>query len=140
MVEPVTFTLLGQPCGKGRARAYRRGNFIAHYTPEKTRSYESMIRGAASEAMRGRTPIDVPVEMTMVAVFGVPASWSKKKQAAALTGEIRPGSKPDVSNIAKAVEDAINGVVLRDDSLIVDSHTSKRYGPQPMVAVTVRAA
>lgn len=140
MVEPVTFTLLGQPVGKGRARAVRRGNFIAHYTPDKTRSYEGMVRHEAALAMAGRNPIDVPVEMTMVAIFGVPASWSKKRQAAALTGEIRPGSKPDLSNITKACEDAINGVVLRDDSLIVSTRAEKRYGPQPLVAVTVRAA
>lgn len=139
-VEPVTFTLLGQPVGKGRARAYKRGNFIAHYTPDKTRSYEGMIRHEAALAMAGREPIGVPVEMTMVAVFGIPASWPKKRQAAAMTGELRPGSKPDLSNVTKAVEDAINQVVVRDDSLIVETHASKRYGPQPLVAVTVRVA
>ena len=49
MLEPVTITLAGDPQGKGRARAFRRGSFIGHYTPEKTRSYEGMIRQLEDE-------------------------------------------------------------------------------------------
>lgn len=138
--EPVTISLGGAPMGKGRARAFIRGGHVAHYTPEKTRSYEGMIRTAAMDAMGSRPPIDQPVEFVMRAIFDVPVSWSKKRRAAALVGDIKPGKKPDLDNIAKAWWDALNGVVYRDDSLIVKVSLEKRYGPQALVVATVRAA
>jgi Holliday junction resolvase RusA-like endonuclease len=136
----VEISLAGDPQGKGRARAFRRGNFIGHYTPEKTRTYEGMIRSAAMDAMAGQPPIDVPVEIVLSAIFPVPPSWSQKKRAAAIAGEIKPAKKPDIDNVIKAWTDAMNGVVFRDDCLIVKGSFSKVYGPAPLVAVTVRAA
>lgn len=138
-IEPVTISLLGDPQGKGRARAFLRGKHIGHYTPEKTRSYESMIRGAAMDALGSRLAFDRPVEFTLRAIFPVPMSWSEKKRQQAILGVIKPGKKPDLDNIAKAWNDALNGVVYRDDSLIVRMTLDKRYGPQALVVATVRA-
>jgi Holliday junction resolvase RusA-like endonuclease len=136
--DPITVSLVGVPQGKGRARAFLRAGHISHYTPEKTRTYEGMIRCAAMEAIGTREAFDEPVEFTMRAVFPVPASWSSKKRNRALTGEIKPGKKPDLDNIAKAWNDALNGVAYRDDSLICRMTLDKRYGPQALVVVTVR--
>lgn len=138
MSEPITVSLMGDPQGKGRARAFRRGNHIGHYTPEKTRTYEGMIRTAAMLELSGRTALDEPIEFTLRAVFPVPASWSERKRQRAIAGEIKPGKKPDLDNIAKAWNDALNGVAYRDDSLICRMTLDKRYGPQPLVVVTVR--
>ena len=138
MSEPLTICLLGDPQGKGRARAFRRGNHIGHYTPEKTLTYEGMIRTAAAAELVGRAAFDEPLEFTLRAVFPVPASWSERKRQQAITGEIKPGKKPDLDNIAKAWNDALNGVVYRDDSLICRMTLDKRYGPQPLVVVTVK--
>lgn len=134
--EPVTVVLAGNPRGKERARATRNGH---HYTPKATRTYEADIRIMAQQAMGGRRPFDCPVEFVMRAVFEVPPSWSKKKQAAALCGLVKPTVKPDWDNISKAWNDALNGVVYRDDSLVVKASVEKRYGPAPLVVATVRA-
>jgi Holliday junction resolvase RusA-like endonuclease len=127
--ELITICLQGQPQGKGRARAFMRGGHIGHYTPEKTRTYEGMIRTAAMEQLAGQ----------LRAVFEVPASWSARKKQRAITGEIKPAKKPDLDNIVKAWTDALNGVAYRDDALICRTTLEKRYGPQPLVVVTVRA-
>jgi Holliday junction resolvase RusA-like endonuclease len=137
MNEPVTVTLAGAPQGKGRARSYLRGGRIRHYTPEPTRSYEGMIRTAAMDALCDRAPIDTPVAFELTAVFPVPASWSERRRQQALDGEIKPGKKPDLDNIAKAWNDALNGVAYRDDSLICNMTLAKRYGLAPLVSVTV---
>lgn len=137
--EPVTVTLAGHPQGKGRARAFVKGGRVGHYTPEKTRTYEGMVRTAAMAEMVGRQPIEGPVEFHMRAVFRVPASWSLRKQSQALVGDIKPAKKPDLDNVTKAVTDALNGVVFVDDSQIVRMTLEKRYGPAPLVVVTVRA-
>lgn len=134
----ITISLSGDPQGKGRARAFRRGNFIGHYTPEKTRSYEGMIRTAAMQAMGSRAPIDEPIEVMLSAIFAIPASFSRKKRDMALSGALRPAKKPDADNIIKAWTDAMNGVVYRDDCLIVKGSFTKVYGPAAMVCVTVR--
>jgi Holliday junction resolvase RusA-like endonuclease len=137
-LEPVTITLAGPPQGKGRARAYARGPYVRLVTPEKTRSYEGMIRTAAMDALGDRPPIDAPVAFALTAVFPVPASWPERKRKQALNGEIQPGKKPDLDNIAKAWNDALNGVVYRDDSLICTMTLAKRYGLAPLVSVIVK--
>ncbi|BBC00107.1 RusA family crossover junction endodeoxyribonuclease [Bradyrhizobium elkanii] len=138
MSEPITICLAGAPQGKGRARAFVRGGHVGHYTPEKTRSYEGMIRTAAMQELGTRPAFDEPLEFVLRAVFPVPASWSERKRQQAITGDIKPGKKPDLDNIAKAWNDALNGVVYRDDSLICRMTLDKRYGPQPLVVCTVR--
>lgn len=138
-LEPITISLAGDPQGKGRARAFVRAGHVAHYTPEKTRTYEGMIRTAAMAEMVGRQPLDQPLEMVLRAVCQIPASWPLRKQQKALTGEIKPTGKPDLDNVWKAWADALNGVVFRDDSLIVKATLEKRYGPAPLVVCTVRA-
>ena len=138
MTQPITITLAGAPQGKGRARAFVRGGHVGHYTPETTRTYEGMIRTAAMDAIGAMPAINSPVEFILRAIFQVPASWSGRKRDQALTGAIKPGKKPDLDNIAKAWNDALNGVVYRDDSLICRMTLEKRYGPQPLVVVTVK--
>jgi Holliday junction resolvase RusA-like endonuclease len=138
MSEGVTITVAGDPQGKGRARAFRRGNFIGHYTPEKTRTYEGIIRSMAMDAMAGRLPIESPVEIDLSIIFAVPASWSQKKRAQALAGQVRPAKKPDADNVIKAFTDAMNGVVYKDDVQIIKGRFSKSYGPAAMVCATVR--
>ena len=139
MSEPITISLHGQPQGKGRARAFVRSGHIGHYTPEKTRTYEGMIRTVAMQELGGRLPLDEPLEFALLAIFPVPASWSERKRRQAITGEIKPGKKPDLDNIAKAWNDALNGVAYRDDSLICKMTLDKRYGPQALVVVTVKS-
>ena len=136
----ITITLQGSPQGKGRARSFIRGGHIGHYTPEKTRTYEGMIRTAAMQelAHMRQLAFDEPVEFILRAIFPVPASWSERKRQQAITGEIKPGKKPDLDNIAKAWNDALNGVAYRDDSLICKMTLDKRYGPQALVVVTVK--
>lgn len=138
MNEPVTVVLSGDPQGKGRPRAAVRGKFATFYTPAKTRTYEGMIRTAAMDAMAGREPISEPVEFDIRAVFAVPQSWSAKKRAAAITGELRPAKKPDIDNVIKAWTDAMNGVVFADDCQIVKGSFSKVYGTAPLVVATVK--
>ncbi len=137
-VEPVTVVLQEAPQGKGRPRASLKGGFARLYTPEKTRDYEDRIRTAARAAMGNRAPIGVPVEMVLRAVFPIPASWSNRKTQKAILGEIKPTGKPDLDNICKAFSDALNGIAYVDDALICDTTMRKRYGPQALVAVTVR--
>jgi Holliday junction resolvase RusA-like endonuclease len=66
----------------------------------------------------------------------VPQSWSRRKRADAIADKIRPKTKPDVSNILKGIEDALNGVWYADDSQIVEyGLIGKWYAEEPRVYV-----
>jgi len=138
--DPVVITLLGEPQGKGRPRIGRgaHGRPMA-FTPAATRSYEAALRVAATQAMQGKVPLEGAVSVTMVATFPVPASWSRRKRAAALDGSLLPTCKPDVDNLLKTL-DACNEVVWRDDRQIVQAIVTKRYGEQPGVMIRAVAA
>lgn len=130
----ITFVVPGQPQGKGRARSTKSGR---HYTPAKTVAYERLIAACADDVVGELEGMTGPVELHVIAVFGVPASWSKKKREAALQWDTYPTVKPDADNIAKAVCDALNGVVWLDDSQVVDCRVKKVYGREPRLDVTV---
>lgn len=136
------FCVPGEPKGKGRARsriAKGKGGqqFVAHYTPKDTVEYENLVRLAAHEAMRGSAPTCHPCRVKIIAYCSIPASWSKKKQAKALAGEVFPTGKPDLDNIEKSVLDGMNKIVFRDDSVVCDVSKAKRYSSIPRVEVLV---
>lgn len=89
--------------------------------------------------MRGRLPLEGALKLDLRAVFEVPASWSKAKRVAAMVGEVRPTTKPDVDNIIKAWADAMEGVCYFNDTQIVVVHARKEYGVEALVVVTVSA-
>ena len=135
----ISFTVPGQPVGKGRPKvASRGGKFAQLYTPEKTANYEGLVALAGRTAMDGRDLIAGPVSVSLDIRLAIPASWSKKKQAAALTGLVAATKKPDTDNTVKAVFDGMNGVVWVDDVQAVELTARKRYAATPGVEVTVR--
>ena len=133
-LQPVTVVIAGPAVAKGRPRMTRRG---FAYTPAKTRKYEAHGRLAAQLAMDGRPPFDVPCGLTALIELPIPASWSKRRRAAAISGAIRPTTRPDVDNYVKAALDAINGIVLVDDCLVVDLRAEKKYGPTPQLVLRI---
>ena len=136
-MTPITFTIPGQPQGKGRPRVGKIGAHARMYTPAKTVAYEGLVAHAAQKAMNGQPLIDGAVAVTMELRCQVPASWSQKKQRAALAHELFPTTKPDVDNVVKAVFDGMNGVVWKDDVQAVCVYVHKRYSATPGVRVEV---
>ena len=137
MSDPyVVIELAGPPRGKGRPRFSVRGGFARAYTPAATRHYESSLSDAAIEAMAGRQPLDEALTVSLRAYMPVPTSWSRKKQLAALAGDIMPTGKPDFDNLMKTV-DALNQIVWRDDSLVVTVEFMKCYDARPRLLIAV---
>jgi Holliday junction resolvase RusA-like endonuclease len=134
----VTFKVDATPVPKGRARYVRRGNHISTYTPEKTRTYETLIRDTAIEAMGSSEPLETPVNLYLYIRVPIPKSYSKKKVEDCLNGLDKPIRKPDASNILKSVEDGMNGIVYKDDSQIVNLHVTKVYSSLAGVDICVK--
>lgn len=132
---PITITLSGEPVGKGRPRFARTTGHA--YTPARTRAFEAALKYAAQQVMCDAAPLDGPIIALVIAIFPIPASWSAKKRAAALACEIWPTVRPDWDNLAKML-DALNGIVFRDDVIVVDGRVIKRYGERPRLVVEIR--
>lgn len=142
-MKPFTLTINIAPRGKERPRARiarsRAGKqWVSVYTPAETRKYEEAIALQARQAMRGVEVFDGAITVLIDAVFVPPTSWSNAKWSRAVTGIIRPTGKPDYDNIAKAITDACNKIVFKDDSQIVDCRVRKLYGKTPCIIMMVR--
>jgi Holliday junction resolvase RusA-like endonuclease len=133
----IMFKVPGTPKGKGRPKFAKRGNKVITRTPDDTVVYENLVKIKAEEAMQGRELFSGRVSLEARMGFAIPESWSKKKKAQALAGEISPTGKPDIDNVIKALGDAMNGVVFKDDSQICAVRASKYYGASVGITVFV---
>jgi len=138
MTFMVTFMVEGTPVPKGRPRFARRGKFVSTYSPKTTVDYESKVSESAKLAMGASEPLETPVGAYIYITLPVPASYSKKRTQACLSGEERPTKKSDIDNYCKAIFDGMNGIVFVDDSLVVSLHATKVYGTVGMVEVMVK--
>ena len=135
----VQFTVPGEPVGKGRPRFRRAGAYVSTYTPERTVSYENLVKLMYEDQCGGYMfPKEVPLGMAVVAYYTIPKSTSKKKRAEMLAEKLRPLKKPDSSNVLKAIEDALNKVAYYDDTQIVDTCVRRFYSDEPRVYVVIR--
>lgn len=76
--------------------------------------------------------IEGPIRLELWFFLPRPASAPKRVFA--------PAKKPDLSKLTRSAEDSLKGIIWRDDSEVVDSHTFKRFadsGP-PCAVVRVR--
>ena len=127
--------VLGEPVAQGRPRFSRQGGFVKAYDPAKSRDYKQYVRLVASEDAP-----ETPVTGAVVKIYrAVPKSMSKKKREAALAGQLRPTTKPDVSNVLKGVEDALKGLWYADDSQIVGyGELGKWYAERPRIEIAMQ--
>lgn len=70
--------------------------------------------------------------------FAIPKSTSKKKKEKMLKGEIRPTQRADCSNLQKFYEDTLKGIVITDDSIVVEGSFSKWYAEKPYVILKIK--
>lgn len=138
MTLAVTFKVEGTPVPKGRPRFARRGKFVSTYSPKTTVDYESKVAEAARQAMGSQEPLEGPVAAYIYITLPIPASYSKKRTQACLSGEERPTKRSDIDNFCKAIFDGMNGVVFSDDSQVVSLHSTKVWGTVGMVEVLVK--
>lgn len=133
----IRFTVHGDAVAQGRPRAGKSftGKTVV-YDPSKSRDYKQYVRFVASQN-RPEKPYEGQLMMQIDVYRPMPKSMAKYKQKLALEGHIRPVTKPDTSNYAKGIEDALNGVIYKDDSQIVSSVINKFYSDKPRVEVMV---
>lgn len=111
--------------------------WIQNYPDPDTAAYEETLALAGRLFMKSKPPTTNPVALLVHVFKPVPPSWSKRDQRAALLGGILPTSRPDWDNFGK-ITDALNEIVWRDDSQVVDGRVIKRYSERPGLRIEVR--
>jgi len=134
----IELVMPGKPRGKATPwPIVRSGKAIPIKNPA-SREYERNLYAIAARRMDelGIRPMEGPLSVEICAWIPIPASWSKKKQAAARACEIYPTVKPDANNISKSL-DCLNGVCWIDDRQIIEEHVVKRYSTLPRLVIRI---
>jgi Holliday junction resolvase RusA-like endonuclease len=134
----LTMTVPGLVRAKGRHRTRLNGH---SYPDPKTANYEAKLATIAQKAMENfnQNLIDEPCVLIIDVYLQIPQNpkGGKKALQAMLDGDIRPGKKPDADNFLKIVGDGLNGIVWRDDSLIVTAVVRKWWSKYPRLHIAV---
>ena len=127
--------IYGLPVAQGRPRLTTRGGFAHAYDPAKSREWKRTVHiEAAREVAKAaaRFPLEGP--LALVLCFYMPRPKSLPRRVTHHT------KRPDVDNLAKAVQDAIgDGCVYRDDAQIVSLLVTKEYDEKPGVGIDVQS-
>jgi len=105
--------------------------------PETSRDWKNYVRLCVAQDFPG-APLREPVALDLVFYLPIPKGFSRKRRKAAIAGELLPTGRPDIDNLAKAVLDALLGVAIEDDRLVVALSAAKLYGPVPGVQIIIR--
>lgn len=140
----ISFTVQGQPVAQGSKRAFViKGRAVMTEASKHLKPWRTQIAAAAREQMGDAAPVHDPVHVTLHFTFPRPKShYGTGKNA----GVLKPGSvywhatKPDADKLARAILDALTGVVYRDDSQVCLLTAGKSYGESPSARVEVRRA
>ena len=137
----IELTVYGNPVAQGRPRFSRQGGFVKAYDPIQSKSYKQLIRLELQPLLSDPdfTPIDQACCLKLTVFRAIPKSFSKKKREEASLRYVRPTTKPDIDNYVKGVLDALNGTVLKDDSVVCEIFARKFYSERPRIEVVLEA-
>lgn len=134
----IAFTVYGLPEPAGSKRAFViKGRAIVTDANAKSRGWKNQVTAAAREAYQGPL-LDGPLSVTMTFFRPRPAGHMGANGKLKKSAPSEPTTRPDVLKLARAVEDALTGVIWRDDAQITQETIWKRYGEPAMVVVEVR--
>ena len=129
----IKFIIPGPAQAKQRPRVNRNTGRI--YTPGATHKYEKLVKESD-----GDNPCfeDQCISIKILFKFEVPKSYSKKKRAEALAGDLRP-TKADIDNYIKSVLDGLNKVAFLDDRYICSIEASKIFAKEAETIVEINS-
>lgn len=134
----ISFTVMGTPIGKARARTVMQNGFSHSYTPRKTVEFEQAVAQTYKNVCRGaQMPENAPLKMRAICYMPIPKSTPKRLRELMASERVYHTKKPDASNILKSIEDAIVGMAYKDDSQIADTRAIKYYSENPRVEVSI---
>lgn len=127
----IEFRVYGTPAPAGSKRALpiggRRGRrMIVVDASKRARPWKQQVAQEAGRAMNGMRLFRCPLALELIFYVARPKSHFGKRGLKPSAPEW-PAKRPDLLKLARAVEDALTGIVYADDALIVMEALAKRY-------------
>ena len=125
------FTVYGNAEPAGSKRAFYRpglGVRVVDANP-KSREWKNLVAQEAGRISTGM--LEGPLSLHATFYRPRPAShFGSGRNAGVLktSAPAYPATRPDTTKLLRAVEDALQGVLYRDDAQIVEQHVSKQWG------------
>ena len=140
-MTPIEFSIIGkaQTAGSKRAFPFQRpdGSLGVRVSDDNPKSgdWKANVGWAAISARPvGQGLLEGPLSVEFT--FEVPRPQGHfGKRGLLASAPAHPTTRPDVLKLARAVEDALSGIVYRDDSQIVREVLVKKYGEQARLTV-----
>ncbi|GAO99849.1 RusA family crossover junction endodeoxyribonuclease [Fructobacillus ficulneus] len=129
---------IGMKSEYNRSKTYtKRKPFL--YDPKNTVEYKKKLAYLANleKSVNYFEPLSGALELNVTFYILPPKSLSNKKRDMAVSGELLPNKKPDLSNYIKSTEDALNGILWKDDAMICDINAKKRFSDEEKIVVEV---
>lgn len=120
----ITITVHGLPAPQGSKKHL--GNGVMVESSKKVKPWRQDVKHAAlaiTEALPGWTVLDGPLAVAMTFTFDRPKGHYRTGRNAHLLRDgapTRPAGMPDLSKLVRSTEDALTGVVWKDDGRIVE--------------------
>lgn len=137
----LSFTVYGvaAPAGSKTAGVSKSGKVFVRDDAKKGKPWRQNVAQAAGEAMNGTGLLDGALELRLT--FYVPRPKSHYgANGLRPSSPLYPTKRPDVTKLIRAVEDALTGIVWRDDAQVVRQHATKLYGEPARAEVKVMEA
>ncbi len=146
VVPALTFCVWGHPEPAGSKRALphrgRPGRFVVVDDNPKSKQWKETVRRVAEEVRRltGYPLLEGPVAIRVVFRRARPGSHFTSKGNLRPAADLWPVTRPDTTKLLRGVEDAVTGVLWKDDAQIVRQIVEKVWvldGGEEGVEVTV---
>lgn len=124
MPNPIHFTVYGKPEPAGSKRHVGNGRIID--SNPKAAEWKQQIADVAGSSMNGAELLEGPIALTLVFHLTRPKSHYGKKGLRPSAPQ-HPAVRPDTTKLVRAVEDALTGIIYRDDAQIVQQLCRKDY-------------
>lgn len=126
-----SFTLYIIPKATPRPRSGKNGIFYVKGASDNKKFFKEFIKDKELEI------INTPCKIECISYLPISKSMNSVNKVLAELGFIRPISKPDWDNLAKAYCDMVQGYLLEDDALIIEGISKKYYSIKPRVEITI---
>jgi Holliday junction resolvase RusA-like endonuclease len=143
----IEFTVLGhaQPAGSKRAFAARRGGVptgrvVVVDDNKRAKPWQELVSSAAAAAVDGAR-LEGPLLLEVDFYVARPAGHfgrGRNADVVRASAPAFPAVRPDVTKLVRGVEDAMTGIVWRDDAQVVTQTARKRYGWPERAEVVVQ--
>lgn len=131
--KSVKYVIYFIPKASPRPRSSLNGHFYVKGAADNKKFFKNFYKETLNIPI-----IDTPCKFYCDSYLPTPSDMSLVNQVLAELGLIRPVKKPDFDNLAKTYSDMTQGILLYDDSLIIEGVSRKFYSCKPRIEITFK--